>query len=220
MKHDFQAIIFDLDGVIINSEEIHAQAKRITLNKHDIRFPENIFNDFKGRPDLDFWSYVSHELSNGVLSTEELDSYKRAIYFSLAEEIRLIPGVMEFLAMCRKKFRHMGLVTSATLPDLNATDTRFHFRRWFDLVLLGEDTLNHKPHPEPYHKALALLGSDPLDTIVIEDSPNGVIAAKAAGCFVIGIITGFTENELQVAGADKVLGSFTEIAEHLRLSNP
>lgn len=220
MKQAFQMIIFDLDGVIINSEDIHARAKRITLNKHNIPYPENIFDDFKGRPDLDFWNYAAHELSGDRYSTEELDSYKRNIYMNIAGEITLIPGVIEFLSACRKKFHRMGLVSSATMPDLDATDIRFNIRRWFDLVLLGEDTEHHKPHPEPYLKAITGLETDAANIVVIEDSPNGVISAKAAGCSVIGITTGFTRDELITAGAGLVAASFEEISTLLQLKAP
>lgn len=220
MKTDFQSIIFDLDGVIINSEELHARAKRMTLNKYDIPYPESIFNDFKGRPDLDFWSYVVHELAGEECSVAGLDAYKRTVYLSLVDEIALIPGVLEFLALARKKFLHLGLVSSATLPDLKIVDEKFQIRKRFDLVILGEDTRLHKPHPEPYLKAMAGLGAVASDTIVLEDSPNGIISAKKAGCTVVGITTGFTIDELNSAGADYVVTTFKEIAELLKLAHP
>jgi beta-phosphoglucomutase len=109
MRTKFQAIIFDLDGVIINSEELHARAKRMTLNRFDIPYPENIFNDFKGRPDLDFWSYVVRQLTGDTFSVACLDGYKRIVYISMADELSLIPGVMEFIQLVRKKFSLMGL---------------------------------------------------------------------------------------------------------------
>jgi hypothetical protein len=87
-------------------------------------------------------------------------------------------------------------------------------------VILGEETENHKPHPEPYLKALATLGKKASETVVIEDSPNGVISAKAAGCFVIGINTGFTLEELQRAGADHTGTTFKELAAFLEQVHP
>lgn len=220
MRTKFQAIIFDLDGVIINSEELHARAKRMTLNRFDIPYPENIFNDFKGRPDLDFWSYVVRQLTGDTFSVACLDGYKRIVYISMADELSLIPGVMEFIQLVRKKFSLMGLVSSATLPDFSIAEQRFHINQWFDKVILGEETENHKPHPEPYLKALATLGKKASETVVIEDSPNGVISAKAAGCFVIGINTGFTLEELQRAGADHTGTTFKELAAFLEQVHP
>lgn len=220
MKTDFKAIIFDLDGVIINSEELHARAKRMTLNRFDIPYPESIFSDFKGRPDLDFWSYVVHEFTGDSYSVACLDGYKRIVYISMSDEIALIPGVMEFIKIVRKKFPHMGLVSSATLPDFSVAEQKFHIRQWFDRMILGEDTENHKPHPEPYLKALSGLSVKAQEAVVIEDSPNGVISAKAAGCFVIGIATSFMAEELEAAGADLAVNTFEELALRLEQMHP
>jgi beta-phosphoglucomutase len=220
MSADFQTIIFDLDGVIINSEELHARAKRMTLNKYGISYPETIFDDFKGRPDLDFWSYVMHELSEGMCSAAALDAYKRTVYFSISDELTLIPGVSAFIALSRKKFKRMGLVSSATLSDFSFAENKFAIRKWFDIVVLGEDTEHHKPHPEPYLKALSLLGPSPVPAVVIEDSPNGIRSAKAAGCHVVGITTGFPADELKTAGADRVVAGFPEIIMLLNGTHP
>jgi beta-phosphoglucomutase-like phosphatase (HAD superfamily) len=75
-------------------------------------------------------------------------------------------------------------------------------------MILGEDTELHKPHPEPYLMALTRLGTKAPETIVIEDSPNGVKSAKAAGCCVLGIATGFATSELLAAGADHAAENF------------
>lgn len=208
MKADFQAVIFDLDGVIINSEELHARAKRRTLDRFDIQYSENIFDDFKGRPDLDFWSYVVHKLTGDTFSVSCLDGYKRIVYISLADEISLIPGVMEFIRQMRESFPRMALVSSATMPDFSIADQKFSLKTWFDQMILGEDTELHKPHPEPYLMALTRLGTKAPETIVIEDSPNGVKSAKAAGCCVLGIATGFATSELLAAGADHAAENF------------
>jgi beta-phosphoglucomutase len=215
MHEAFQAILFDLDGVIINSEELHARAKRLTLEKYGISYPKTIFDDFKGRPDMVFWQYVATDLSHGQYTAVEMDAYKRVIYISMAGEISPITGVMSFIAWARKKFRQLALVSSATEPDLMVSENKFQIKKWFDLILLGEDTRHHKPHPEPYLNAISKLNIPASTTLVIEDSPNGVVSAKGAGCYVIGITTGFTVDELTRAGADRVAASFEEIKKLL-----
>jgi len=102
--------------------------KRMTLNRFDILYPENIFNDFKGRPDLDFWSYVVRQLTGDTFSVSCLDGYKRIVYISLADELSLIPGVMEYMELARKRFSLMGLVSSATLPDFSIAEQRFRIK--------------------------------------------------------------------------------------------
>ncbi|HLO59687.1 MAG TPA: HAD family phosphatase [Bacteroidales bacterium] len=212
----FDAIIFDLDGVIINSEDLHAEAKRITLNRYGIDYPEGIFNEFKGKTDMAFWKYVSAELTIHKYTAEEMDASKRKTYFGIIHGMRLVDGAMDFLEHARKMFRQTAVVTSATKADLMAAEEKFGFLKWFDVVQMGEDTQNHKPHPDPYLMAIRKLNIKPAQAFVIEDSPNGVLSAKAAGCYVTGITTGFTEAELTTAGADLVVGSFAEIIINLK----
>jgi beta-phosphoglucomutase len=78
----------------------------------------------------------------------------------------------------------------------------------------------HKPHPEPYLMALTRLGTKAPETFVIEDSPNGVISAKAAGCYVLGIATGFTTSELMAAGADHAAETFEALTLFINRIHP
>jgi HAD superfamily hydrolase (TIGR01509 family) len=159
---------------------------------------------------------VSAELTAGKYTAEDLDAAKRKTYFGIIHEMKLVDGVIEFIELAKKIFRHMAVVTSATKADLMAAEEKFGFLKWFDVVQMGEDTHNHKPHPDPYLMAIRKLMIQPSEALVIEDSPNGVISARAAGCYVIGITTGFTSAELTTAGADSVVGSFAEIIINLK----
>ena len=87
----------------------------------------------------------------------------------------------------------------------------------FDLVITEVDTALHKPHPDPYLKALEKLPSDILDCIVIEDSPNGIISAKKAGCYVYGLTSSFKGNELMKAGSDEIIENYSELMQKLNL---
>jgi len=74
----------------------------------------------------------------------------------------------------------------------------------------------HKPNPEPYLKAMSKLGVTGSDTLVIEDSPNGILAAKSADCTIVAITTTFEADELRLAGADMVVASFAELERELK----
>lgn len=215
MSWNIRVLLFDLDGVIIHSENLHARAKKTTLEHYGIPYPEWLFDAYKGSPDLTFWQYVAGNLSGGRFTADELDAYKRKVYFGLVKEIEAISGVFEFLEWARGHFLKLGLVSSATGADLDLSDQKFGIRRWFDLVVLGEDTVRHKPYPDPYAKALALLDVKGGSVMVIEDSPNGIKAAKGAGCYVTGITTGFDKDVLLDAGADAIAGTFDEIRSML-----
>lgn len=215
-KNSFQACIFDLDGVIVDSEPLHAIAKQNTLDNFQIKYPSTLFADFKGRPDKDFFEYVSFQLAEGKVTAEEMETYKKIIYLGLFENISLIQGFQDFVAFSRTRFNKLGLATSATARDFSLVAQKYSLQTWFDVIITGGDTVKHKPDPEPYLMAMARLSVTGPDTLVIEDSPNGVKSAKAANCTVAAITTSFHPNELRLAGADIIVNTFSEIEQELK----
>jgi beta-phosphoglucomutase len=218
LSQNFAALIFDFDGVIIDSEPLHAEAKRLTLEHFQIPYPPGLFSNFKGRTDADFFYYVASELAQGSASESELDGFKRQQYLVLFEEVKLVPGVLDFIKTARRKFARIGLASSATLRDFSLAMHKYPLESWFDVIITGEDTLRHKPHPEPYLKALAALRVSAADSLVIEDSPNGILSAKSACCTVIAITTTFSAAQLSAAGADFVVPSFAGLEQALGLT--
>ena len=216
LNKNFQTCIFDFDGVIIDSEPLHAEAKQITLDHFLIECPSAVLAKFKGRTDVDFFDYVSREVVQGKFTPEELGAFKIREYLRLFEEVPLIDGIQNFLGFARKRFKKLGLATSATKRDFSLAAQKYQLQAWFDVIVTGEDTINHKPHPEPYLKAISKLSTPVDEILVIEDSPNGIKSAKAANCTVVGITTGFESQELYSAGADMVVTSFSEIEQGLK----
>ncbi len=216
---DYEACVFDFDGVIIDSEPLHAEAKRITLDHFRVPHSGQLFSDFKGRPDSAFFKHVAGELAQGRATALEMESHKRAAYTRLFGDISLVPGVLDFLALARAAFPKLGLATSATGYDFRLGANQFQLTKWFDAIVTGDDTARHKPDPEPYLKAIAALGVSSSTTLVVEDSPNGIRAAKAAHCKVVALTTTFTSGQLRDAGADWVVKSFAEFTQALGLQH-
>jgi beta-phosphoglucomutase len=216
-RHDFQACIFDFDGVIIDSEPLHAQAKQATLDNFQIKYPPTLFTDTKGRTDKMFFEFVAKNLARKGATAEEMDAFKRQVYLKLFENVPLVAGIREFLPSARRTFKKLGMATSATVRDFSLAEQKYQLRHWFDIIITSEDTARHKPDPEPYLKAMAMLGVAGSDTLVVEDSPNGIQSAKSANCTVAAITTAFEPNELRLAGADMVAASFAELGRELKL---
>jgi beta-phosphoglucomutase len=216
-KRDFQACIFDFDGVIIDSEPLHAQAKQATLDNFQIEYPSTLFIDTKGSTDKMFFQFVSDSLAGGSVTAEDMDTFKRQAYLSLFENVLLVEGIREFLPFARQSFKKLGLATSATVRDFSLAAQKYQLRPWFDAIVTSEDTTRYKPDPEPYLKAMTLLNTTASDTLAVEDSPNGIRSAKSAGCTVVAITTTFEANELRLAGADMVVTSFAELERKLKL---
>ena len=157
------AILFDFDGVVIDSEPVHAKAKKLTFEKFNIGYPETIFDDYKGKPDNVFFDYVAGSLDKNKHSSEMLHTYKKRVFETIIKEIKLIDGFILFLNTVKSKGIKTALVSSTSLYSLGLVDEIYHISGMFDLVITEVDTALHKPHPDPYLKALEKLPSDILD---------------------------------------------------------
>jgi len=217
-KINFKACIFDFDGVIIDSEPLHARAKQATLDHFQIKYPSTLFADFKGRTDKAFFEFVTSDLAKAGATAKEMDAHKRQVYLRLFENITLVAGIQEFLPLARRTFKKLGVATSATPRDFSLAAQKYQLQPWFDIIITGEDTTKHKPDPEPYLKAMAMLSVAGSETLVIEDSPNGIQSSKSANCTVAAITTAFTPNELRLAGADMIVASFAELEREIKLN--
>ena len=210
-----RACIFDFDGVIVDSEPLHAQAKRLTLERFGIGFPSSLFDDFKGRTDVDFFDHVVAHLAPPDIRPEPLLADKAERYLELFAAVPLMPGFEAFLELARRRFDRIGIATSATRRDFGLAADRFDLARRVDAIVTGEDTTRHKPDPAPYIEALSRLAVAPAETLVIEDSPNGVRSARAAGTYVVAMTTGFPASELSLAGASELVAGFDELSKDL-----
>jgi beta-phosphoglucomutase len=211
-----KAVFFDLDGVIIDSEPVHAKAKKLTLDAYGIVYPDSIFDEFIGQTDEDFFKYVSEELDARGHSFERLLQKKNELFIDLLPEMKLVSGFRHFFQNVKNKGLKTALVSSTSAYTLELIDKYFDVTRLFDLLVTEKDTVHHKPHPEPYLKALETLPASIESTIVIEDSPNGILSAKQAGCKVFAITTSFKAQKL--IEADEVFANYAELSAKLGFS--
>jgi len=196
-----QALFFDNDGVLVDSEHCYFEANRRVLAEHGIA--------------MDFEDYHEHFLrtSTGIhhffpeASQEFLADFRRKRMQHhldlLASEPILIPGVKEVLSRLRGHFR-MGVVTSSEKKPFSLIHARTGLSDFFDFTVCREDVRFSKPHPEPYLKALALSGFPREACLVIEDAERGLRAALAAGlrCWVL---PGPLNSQGDFSGAERVL---------------
>jgi beta-phosphoglucomutase len=206
-----KAILFDFDGVVIDSEPLHAKAKKIVLEKFNISYPATIFDDYKGRTDKVFFNFVSNALDNNRRSSDFLQNIKKSVFEGIINELKLIDGFLIFLQKVQKKGIRTALVSSTSLYSLALVDSLYKISAKFDLVITEMDTDLHKPYPDPYLRAMEKLPADTQYSIVIEDSPNGIISAKKAGCYVYALTSSFKSDTLMEAGADEIIESYDEL---------
>jgi beta-phosphoglucomutase len=209
-----KAIIFDMDGVLIDSEPVHKLAKQQTFAQFGVTLPDSIYEQYKGRPDEAMMNELVPTLPGLEAGAQEILEIKRLEFEALEHLATPITGAQEFVHWAKNKFQ-IALATSSTtrnrlaaLRTLGLTDT-------FGFVVDASGFTRSKPHPEVFEKAIRGLNAEPSECLVIEDSLNGVIAGKAAGCHVAAITTSFSKEQLLSHGADYVVQSFKELRELL-----
>ena len=210
----FAAIVFDMDGVVIDSEPIHDQSHRIIFGLHDLPVPAEAYPSFKGIPERKLFERVVSEFGSDEHDVDTLTVSKEETFLSLMPDMRPIPGALDFIRLAKSQTR-LALTTSATSRYQRFAFDRFDLDRFFEVVVTAEDIHRHKPDPEPYQETAKRLGLAPEMCLVIEDSVNGVRSAQRAGCHVAGITTSFSAGELKEAGAHIVVDTFEELAERL-----
>lgn len=201
-----EALLFDMDGVVLNSNPLHREAWTEYNRRHGIATTPEMRLRISGKRNDE----VVRDFFGASLSDEEVMSHgraKEALYRSLMGDrlpAAIVPGIEAFLA--RHGNFKTALVTNAEPANVNFVLDGSGLRRYFDAVVTGDDVQLPKPHPAIYLRAAELLRVMPGECVVFEDSPIGAAAALAAGMRLVGIAT----SERDLAGASLMIADFTE----------
>lgn len=207
-----QTVIFDMDGVIVDTEPVHRYAYFQQFSELKIDVTEEMFTSFTGNSTRNTFQKVKDifQLDHDV---EDLIQRKRTIFndaFDKKEDLELLTGV-EILI---KDFHHKGmqliLASSASKVTIERVFNRFKLHDYFTHIVSGEDFPKSKPHPAIFEHAASLSIAPKENCIVIEDSTNGIKAAKAAGIFCIAY-NSFHSKDQDLSEADVVINHFNEI---------
>ena len=176
------AALFDMDGLIIDSEPLWDQAEMEIFSTLDVDLTRrNELPDTLGlRIDQVVRMWYETLPWNGP-SQQDVTNRIIARSLSLIEETRpLLPGVKDALELCQQQGMKIGLASASPLHMLERVLEIFDLRAYFDVLVSAESLPYSKPHPQVYLDAAAKLGIDPLNCVTLEDSFNGMIATKAA----------------------------------------
>ena len=212
----YQAILFDLDGVLVLSEAIHDRAREAVLDHYGIFIPEDEQALFRGQTTEAVFEQVSRDFARGRVSAEEMVELKRRLYYEQAErDLAPVPGALDFVRRLAEADVRLAVVTSATRESQGFAFERFGLAPYFSAVVTADDVARGKPDPEPYRLGAERLGVAPSNCLVIEDAVSGIRAAKAAGCTAAGLTTSFPASALREAGADAVVDDFEALDRYL-----
>jgi HAD superfamily hydrolase (TIGR01509 family) len=206
------AVIFDMDGVLIDSGAHHRDAWRRVLADLGLTAAPDFWRRTIGRPAEEAVALLL-ERPVGRAEAYELAHRKREHYLRLTARGMLpIPGAPTFVAALARRRVPLAVATSASRRDVDGLLVEIGVRRHFTVVVTADDVRRGKPDPEVYARAAAGLGVAPAACLVFEDSVAGIHAARAAGMRVIGVTTAHTGGELQAAGAERTITDFEGLA--------
>jgi len=216
-----QTVIFDMDGVIVDTEPVHHFAYNQHFKQLNIEITPEMYASFTGNSTKNIFEKLKahFNLKEDVTSLVET---KRNLFndaFDHKEDLYLLDGVEDLIKELHTNGIQLVLASSSAHVTINRIFTRFNLHQYFTHIVSGEDFPKSKPHPAIFQHA-AFLSRTPIENcIVIEDSTNGILAAKAAGIYCIGYDS--VNSKMQdYSKADKVISHFNELSfEKIRTIN-
>lgn len=206
------AVIFDNDGVLVDSEQFSIQAYQRAIGEQGVKLYEEDAERNCGLTDADIIRDMK-DTYGAQLDLELFTRRKRQIYLELAgtEQMRVFPGARELLTELKNAGVPYALASSGSSEKISFNLKRAGLSEYFSLIITGEEFHRGKPDPEIFVHSAERLGMPPARCVVIEDSINGLKAARAAGTRPVGVTNTFAAGKL-APHADLVVDSLTELS--------
>jgi HAD superfamily hydrolase (TIGR01509 family) len=211
----FQAVVFDMDGVLIDSEPVHYESTvRLMEGEFGLPFSEEANAEFLGSTDRHMWE-VLRERHGLPWTVERLISRRKEIYVDLlAVGLPWRDGILELIAGLSARGYRLAVASSALRRVIEYIIREGNLGRYFEVVVSGEDVDRPKPYPDIYIEAVRQLKLPPDTCVAIEDTEFGVRAAKSAGMPVIAFPCPTTRDS-DFSAADVRFNAAGEIGHHL-----
>ncbi|MFP9100628.1 HAD family hydrolase [Flavobacterium sp. RHBU_24] len=213
-----KTVIFDMDGVIVDTEPLHHFAYHKHFKHLNIDVTPELYATFTGLSTKNTYQRLidafalEHEVQDLVRSKRDFFNE----VFDTNEELSLLPGVFSLIQDLHANGIQLVLASSASKETIKRVFDRFGLHQYFTHTVSGEDFPQSKPHPAIFLRAAELSGTPVTECIVIEDSTNGIKASKAAGIFCVGYRSANTVPQ-NLDEADRVISHFDELnAETVR----
>jgi len=211
-KEILKAVLFDMDGVIVDTEPLHCKAYYKMFDAVNINVSVALYESFTGQSTLSICKQLCCHF-NLDKTAETLVALKRKFFKDLFindSELSLIDGVLNLIKDYHTHGLTLVLASSASMTTINNVFTRFNLDQYFIAKLSGADLKASKPHPEIFEKAAQASGFNISECMVIEDSTNGIAAANAANIYCVGFKSPNSKNQ-EYQNADISINNFNEI---------
>jgi HAD superfamily hydrolase (TIGR01509 family) len=206
-----QALIFDFDGLILDTEQSEFQAWQEVYAEHHVHLPlEQWALCIGGASELfDVYGYLESLVGQPV-QREEIAIKRRRRHLELLAAQSILPGVEDYLNDAKRLGLKLGVASSSSRSWVVGHLSRLGLLSYFDYIRCGDEVTHKKPDPELYLAVLAALQVQADQAIVLEDSPNGILAARTAGIFCVAIPNPLT-SQLSLDHADLRLASLADM---------
>ncbi|MCW3159834.1 HAD family hydrolase [Chryseobacterium oryctis] len=207
-----KAVLFDMDGVIVDTEPLHRKAYFKTFSELEINVSEDLYTSFTGASTKRVCETLIVQF-NLNKTHEEIAKIKRAHfkdYFYNDDEFDLIPGVRNLIQHYHENGIKLILASSATMTTINMVFEKFGLEKYFSGKISGADLKESKPHPEVFLLAAEMADETPENCMVIEDSTNGILAAHRANIFCSAYRSPHSKNQ-DYTLANNVVSDYAEL---------
>lgn len=212
MPHDstIKAVIFDLDGVIAETEHVHIQAEKETMLKHGIKISEDELHQYTGTTAKQMFTDLIRRYQLKT-TFDEIFNQKEEIMFKLLERgVEPTKGVIKLLNKLKKAGIRLGIASSSHTRLIDYVLTELGITGMFDSIVGAEDITNSKPDPEIFLKCAKRLNMEAKECLVVEDSTLGVKGAKKAGMKCLGYRNPNSGNQ-DLSKADILTDDFSKL---------
>jgi beta-phosphoglucomutase len=207
-----EAIIFDMDGVLVDSEPIHTEIEKLQFKMNGISISDEDHQHFLGTAADAMWKKIAerHILQIPIEELIEQNRTESLRFFSELAEIPVMPGLIDLLKKLQKKNYPMAVASSSFPEIIDLILMKTGLKEYFQVIVSGEEAGKSKPEPDVFLLAAQKLGVKPENCLVIEDSFNGIKAAHAAGMSCVAYQSPGTDPKTQKE-ADAVVKSFDQL---------
>lgn len=213
--HDLKAVLFDFDGVVVQSEEVYDRATRKLGELYKVNIPDSFVDANRGVAESVFYEQFKSTFQLDVKDKDLQENGRRLLWSEFSTSVKFTPGFQQFFNKILMNVNQTALVTATPRPLLEEIFQKSQIKVNFDHIVTSSEVQKTKPAPDPYLKACKLLKVDPDQTLVIEDSPTGLRSATVAGCQTVAITTSCSRDSLKEANF--VVDSFGELEELLTI---
>ena len=204
-----EAVIFDMDGVLADSEPLYHLSMNQVLQAHGHSLTNEDNRIILGTTVIHTWKWLKDRFGLDGELEEWIGVYDRIILKNLKENVEPSPGLYDLLDSLKARGLPIGLASSSQANWVDTVLTTLDVKDRFSVVVSGDMVTNGKPAPEIFLKAAGELGAEPSRCLVFEDSPHGIQAGKSAGMTVVAVLTDLTR-DLDLSLADRRIESLSD----------